>query len=149
MVYISWCVCVCVRPLGVVDVASSQDDPYSRCAAVQIVNSQSFFIRGSTNHKHRDVLRPETEPQVWIMSASPLCLWVSQVSATCLWGCWLPGKETGCPWVDLWSSGRACREAEADAECTRSPHPDNTTETPPSEPKKRIFKSAGEIMKAQ
>lgn len=49
------------KTLGVVDVASSQHDPDSRCAAVQIVNSQSFFIRGPADHKHQDVLRPVSE----------------------------------------------------------------------------------------
>lgn len=56
------CVPVCVRvlPLGVVDAGSSQDDADSRCAAVQVVNSQSFFVCGSTDHKHNDVLRSAT-----------------------------------------------------------------------------------------
>lgn len=49
------------KTLGVVDVASSQHDPDSRCAAVQIINSQSFFIRGPADHKHQDVLRPVSE----------------------------------------------------------------------------------------
>lgn len=126
---VSICVCVvkCVRPLGVVDGASSQDDSYSRCAAVQVVNTQSFFICGSTDYKHQDVLRPETDAQVWIMwLAVSISLWWHSAGVTCLWGCWLPGMGTDCLWVDLWSAGPECREEEADAECTHSPHPEHT-----------------------
>lgn len=51
---------MCVLPLGVVDAGSSQDDANSRCGVVQVVNNQSFFVRGSTDHKHDDVLRSAT-----------------------------------------------------------------------------------------
>lgn len=47
--------------LSVVNAASSQDDADSRCAAVQVVNRQSFFVHGSTDYKHNNVLRPVSE----------------------------------------------------------------------------------------
>lgn len=65
-----WClVDVWVIPPGVVDAASSQHDADSRCAAVQVVNSQSFFKCGSTNQKHNDVLRPVTHTNTSMTSS--------------------------------------------------------------------------------
>lgn len=50
-----------LTPLRVLDGTSSQDDADAGGVAVQVVNSQSFFIRGSTDYKHHDVLWPGTQ----------------------------------------------------------------------------------------